>query len=115
MKIKIKNPILGVPITIIDKIADDGFNETVLNMFDLLSSAKSILKSSTDIKNKQLLLHFIFEKTRYYFLINGWFIYHKFNHRFYTSSINNRAYNVNCIRIYELVRLYNIQQLQNNK
>ena len=25
MKIKIKNPILGVPITIIDKIADDGF------------------------------------------------------------------------------------------
>ena len=25
MKIKIKNPILGVPITIVDKIADDGF------------------------------------------------------------------------------------------
>ena len=44
------------------QIADDGFNETVLNMFDLLSSAKSIFKSSTDIKNKQLLLHFIFEK-----------------------------------------------------
>ena len=25
MKIKIKNPIYGVPITIVDKIADDGF------------------------------------------------------------------------------------------
>lgn len=25
MKIKIKNPVLGVPITIIDKVADDGF------------------------------------------------------------------------------------------
>lgn len=25
MKIKIKNPILGVPITIVDKVADDGF------------------------------------------------------------------------------------------
>ena len=25
MKIKIKNPIIGVPITIIDKVADDGF------------------------------------------------------------------------------------------
>ena len=25
MKIKIKNPIFGVPITIIDKVADDGF------------------------------------------------------------------------------------------
>ena len=25
MKIKIKNPIFGVPITIVDKIADDGF------------------------------------------------------------------------------------------
>lgn len=44
------------------QIANDGFNETVLSMFDLLSSAKSIFKSSTDIKNKQLLLHFIFEK-----------------------------------------------------
>ena len=25
MKIKIKNPVYGVPITIIDKVADDGF------------------------------------------------------------------------------------------
>ena len=25
MKIKIKNPVMGVPITIIDKVADDGF------------------------------------------------------------------------------------------
>ena len=25
MKIKIKNPVYGVPITIVDKIADDGF------------------------------------------------------------------------------------------
>ncbi len=44
------------------QVADDGFNETVLNMFDLLTSAKSVFKSATDIKNKQLLLHFIFEK-----------------------------------------------------
>lgn len=44
------------------QIADDGFNETVLNMFDLLTSAKRVFKSATDIKNKQLLLHFIFEK-----------------------------------------------------
>ena len=44
------------------QVADDGFNETVLNMFDLLTSAKRVFKSATDIKNKQLLLHFIFEK-----------------------------------------------------
>lgn len=43
-------------------LADDGFNETVLNMFDLLTSAKNVFKSSTSNQNKQLLLHFIFEK-----------------------------------------------------
>ena len=31
-------------------------------MFDLLTSAKSIFKSISDIKSKQLLLHFIFKK-----------------------------------------------------
>lgn len=31
-------------------------------MFDLLTSAKRVFKSATNIKNKQLLLHFIFEK-----------------------------------------------------
>ena len=44
------------------QVADDGFNETVLNMFDLLTSAKSVFKSNTSVQNKQLLLHFIFEK-----------------------------------------------------
>ena len=43
-------------------LADDGFNETVLNMFDLLTSAKGVFKSNTSVQNKQLLLHFIFEK-----------------------------------------------------
>lgn len=31
-------------------------------MFDLLTSAKGVFKSNTSVQNKQLLLHFIFEK-----------------------------------------------------
>ena len=36
MKIKIKNPVLGVPITIVDKIADDGFIHCSRNDENLL-------------------------------------------------------------------------------
>lgn len=36
MKIKIKNPIFGVPITIIDKVADDGFIHCSRNDENLL-------------------------------------------------------------------------------
>ena len=35
MKIKIKNPIFGVPITIVDKIADDGFIHCSRNEEDI--------------------------------------------------------------------------------
>ena len=35
MKIKIKNPIFGVPITIIDKVADDGFIHCSRNEEDI--------------------------------------------------------------------------------
>lgn len=45
MKIKIKNPILGVPITIIDKIADDGFIHFSRNEENLLYEIVAFRKS----------------------------------------------------------------------
>ena len=47
MKIKIKNPVYGVPITVVDKIADDGFihcsrngNEVKFELFGQMANTK---------------------------------------------------------------------------
>lgn len=42
--------------------ADDGFNEVVLDLFDLVSHIGKAYASGKSIENKQLLLHFIFKK-----------------------------------------------------
>lgn len=42
--------------------ADDGFNETLLDLFELVSHIGSTYASGKSIENKQLLLHFIFKK-----------------------------------------------------
>lgn len=42
--------------------ADDGFNEVVLDLFDLVSHIGETFSGGHSIENKQLLLHFIFKK-----------------------------------------------------
>ena len=42
--------------------ADDGFNEVVLDLFDLVSHIGTAFAGGKSIENKQLLLHFIFKK-----------------------------------------------------
>lgn len=42
--------------------ADDGFNNTTLLMFNLLSSASKIFQSNINIEDKQMMLHFIFKE-----------------------------------------------------
>lgn len=42
--------------------ADDGFNETVLDLFELVKHIGDTFASGKSIENKQLLLHFIFKK-----------------------------------------------------
>lgn len=44
--------------------ADDGFNNTTLLMFNLFSSASKIFQSNISIKDKQMMLHFIFEELK---------------------------------------------------
>ena len=46
MKIKIKNPIFGVPITIVDKIAEDGFIHCTRNDENLLYEVVSFRKGN---------------------------------------------------------------------
>ena len=43
-KVKVKNPVLGCPITIIDKIADDGFIHCTRNEENLLYEVVSFRK-----------------------------------------------------------------------
>ena len=42
--------------------ADDGFNEIVLDLFDLINHVGDAFSMGKSIENKQLLLHFIFKK-----------------------------------------------------
>ena len=42
--------------------ADDGFNETVLDLFELVNRIGNTFSKGKSIENKQLLLHFIFKK-----------------------------------------------------
>ena len=42
--------------------ADDGFNEIVLDLFDLVNHVGDAFSMGKSIENKQLLLHFIFKK-----------------------------------------------------
>lgn len=42
--------------------ADDGFNETVLDLFELVNHIGDTFSKGKSIENKQLLLHFIFKK-----------------------------------------------------
>lgn len=42
--------------------ADDGFNETVLDLLELISHVGEAFSKGKSIENKQLLLHFIFKK-----------------------------------------------------
>ena len=43
-------------------VADDGFNEIVLDLFDLVNHVGDAFSMGKSIENKQLLLHFIFKK-----------------------------------------------------
>ena len=52
MKIKIKNPILGVPITIVDKVADDGFIHCSRNGEDIKFIVIGAYNYSKDTEGK---------------------------------------------------------------
>ena len=52
MKIKIKNPVYGVPITIVDKVADDGFIHFSRNEEEMKFIVIGAYNYSKDIEGK---------------------------------------------------------------
>lgn len=58
--------------------ADDGFNETLIGLFEIASEAQELFAKSNDIAQKRLLLRFIFDEL----LIKEGVIYYKLNFPF---------------------------------
>lgn len=67
--------------------ADDGFNDTLIGLFEIASAAQELFQKSNDIEQKRLLLRFIFEKL----LIREGTIYYKLNFPFSEIELNTNS------------------------